>query len=163
MKRAFLVILIALTLQACASVSDLGDSISSFVSTPNTNTVDEKEVVQSEIAPVYQEGVLISSGYANISAQSSDNPSQRRLMAIRASKIDAYRNLTERVYGQSINASTTVEDMVATNDAVRAHVQGLIYGARLVSIEPIGGDSYETRLELSEKRVNEIRNLFLFK
>lgn len=118
MKRAFLVILVALTLQACASVSD---SISSFVSTPNT--VDEKEVVQSEIAPVYQEGVLISSGYANISAQSSDNPSQRRLMAIRASKIDAYRNLTERVYGQSINASTTVEDMVATNDAVRAHVQ----------------------------------------
>jgi len=161
MKRAFLVILIALTLQACASLSDLGDSMSSFVSTPNT--VDEKEVVKSEIAPVYQEGVLISSGYANISAQSSDNPSQRRLMAIRASKIDAYRNLTERVYGQSINASTTVEDMVATNDAVRAHVQGLIYGARLVSIEPIGGDSYETRLELSEKRVNEIRNLFLFK
>ena len=161
MKRAFLVILIALTLQACASLSDLGDSISSFVSTPNT--ADEKEVVKSEIAPVYQEGVLISSGYANISAQSSENPSQRRLMAIRASKIDAYRNLTERVYGQSINASTTVEDMVATNDAVRAHVQGLIYGARLVSIEPIGGDSYETRLELSEKRVNEIRNLFLFK
>jgi hypothetical protein len=161
MKRAFLVILIALTLQACASLSDLGDSMSSFVSTPNT--ADEKEVVKSEIAPVYQEGVLISSGYANISAQSSDNPSQRRLMAIRASKIDAYRNLTERVYGQSINASTTVEDMVATNDAVRAHVQGLIYGARLVSIEPIGGDSYETRLELSEKRVNEIRNLFLFK
>ena len=161
MKRAFLVILIALTLQACASLSDLGDSMSSFASTPNT--VDEKEVVKSEIAPVYQEGVLISSGYANISAQSSDNPSQRRLMAIRASKIDAYRNLTERVYGQSINASTTVEDMVATNDAVRAHVQGLIYGARLVSIEPIGGDSYETRLELSEKRVNEIRNLFLFK
>jgi len=161
MKRAFLVILIALTLQACASLSDLGDSMSSFASTPNT--ADEKEVVKSEIAPVYQEGVLISSGYANISAQSSDNPSQRRLMAIRASKIDAYRNLTERVYGQSINASTTVEDMVATNDAVRAHVQGLIYGARLVSIEPIGGDSYETRLELSEKRVNEIRNLFLFK
>ena len=161
MKRAFLVILIALTLQACASLSDLGDSMSSFVSTPNT--ADKKEVVKSEIAPVYQEGVLISSGYANISAQSSDNPSQRRLMAIRASKIDAYRNLTERVYGQSINASTTVEDMVATNDAVRAHVQGLIYGARLVSIEPIGGDSYETRLELSEKRVNEIRNLFLFK
>lgn len=161
MKRAFLVILIALTLQACTSLSDLGDSMSSFVSTPNT--VDDKEVVKSEIAPVYQEGVLISSGYANISAQSSDNPSQRRLMAIRASKIDAYRNLTERVYGQSINASTTVEDMVATNDAVRAHVQGLIYGARLVSIEPIGGDSYETRLELSEKRVNEIRNLFLFK
>ena len=159
MKRAFLVILIALSLQACTAT--LGDTKVGFETIPNT--VDETEVVQSEIAPVYQEGVLISSGYANISAQSSENPSQRRLMAIRASKIDAYRNLTERVYGQSINASTTVEDMVATNDAVRAHVQGLIYGARLVSIEPIGGDSYETRLELSEKRVNEIRNLFLFK
>ena len=71
MKRTFLVMLIALSLQACTAI--LGDTKFGFESTPNT--VDETEVVQSEIAPVYQEGVLISSGYANISAQSSDNPS----------------------------------------------------------------------------------------
>jgi len=158
MKRTLLVILIALSLQACTAT--LGDTKFSITS---PKTIDQTEFVEKTETHTFKEGVMISSGYANISAQSSDNPSQRRLMAIRASKIDAYRNLTERVYGQNINASTTVEDMIATNDAVRAHVQGLIYGARLVSIEPIGGDSYETRLELSEKRVNEIRNLFLFK
>lgn len=157
MKRTLLIVLMAILLQACHTHGG------TKFNTASTQTIDQTEFVEKTETHTFKEGVMISSGYANISAQSSDNPSQRRLMAIRASKIDAYRNLTERVYGQNINASTTVEDMIATNDAVRAHVQGLIYGARLVSIEPIGGDSYETRLELSEKRVNEIRNLFLFK
>ena len=91
----------------------------------------------------------------------SDNPSQRRLMAIRASKIDAYRNLTEKVFGQNVNSTTTVEDMVTTSDTIRAHVEGLIYGAKLISITPIGDDAYMTRLELDEKTVNEIRHIFI--
>lgn len=118
-----------------------------------------KKVVKKEF--VYEEQVIVSRGYANISAQPSGNPSQQRLMAIRASKIDAYRNLTEIVFGQNIDATTTVEQMVATNDAVRAHVQGVIIGARIVSITPIGEDSYETRLELGQEQVNQIREMFL--
>jgi hypothetical protein len=110
---------------------------------------------------VFQEKVISSDGYANISAQMSDNPSQRRLMAIRASKIDAYRNLTEKVFGQNVNSTTTVEDMVTTSDTIRAHVEGLIYGAKLISITPIGDDAYMTRLELDEKTVNEIRHIFI--
>jgi len=110
---------------------------------------------------VFQEKVVSSDGYANISAQMSDNPSQRRLMAIRASKIDAYRNLTEKVFGQNVNSTTTVEDMVTTSDTIRAHVEGLIYGAKLISITPIGDDAYMTRLELDEKTVNEIRHIFI--
>lgn len=120
-------------------------------------------MVTKTASHVYKQNVIIGDGYANISAQLSDNPAQRRLMAIRASKIDAYRNLTEKVYGQNINATTTVEDMVATNDAVRAHVEGVIYGARLVSITPVGNDSYVTRLELDEGLVKEIRRIFLFR
>jgi hypothetical protein len=59
-------------------------------------------------------------------------------MAIRASKLDAYRNLTEQVYGQQLDASSTVADMVVTNDTFRTKVEGVIYGARLVSITPGG-------------------------
>jgi hypothetical protein len=110
---------------------------------------------------VFQEKVISSDGYANISAQMSDNPSQRRLMAIRASKIDAYRNLTEKVFGQNVNSTTTVENMVTTSDTIRAHVEGLIYGAKLISITPVGDDAYMTRLELDEKTVNEIRHIFI--
>lgn len=118
--------------------------------------------VTSVEQPLYEKRVIISSGYANISAQLSDNPSQRRLMAIRASKIDAYRNLTEKVYGQNINATTTLEEMVTTHDAIRAQVDGVIFGARLVSITPVGSDSYETRLELDESDVEAIRQRFLY-
>ena len=36
--------------------------------------------------PIYQKEVLISTGYANISAQKSKSPAQQRLMAIRVSE-----------------------------------------------------------------------------
>ena len=111
--------------------------------------------------PIYQKEVIISTGYANISTQKSKNPAQRRLMAIRASKLDAYRSLTEQVYGQQINASTTVEDMIIANDTMRAHVAGIVYGAKVVSINPIGDDSYETKLELEKDTMLELRRVFL--
>jgi hypothetical protein len=111
--------------------------------------------------PIYKKEVIISTGYANISAQKSKNQAQRRLMAIRASKLDAYRNLTEQVYGQSLNSSTTVEDMVVLSDTMRAHVEGVVYGAKVVSISPIGDDSYETKLELEKDTMLELRRIFL--
>ena len=114
-----------------------------------------------EKTPIYKKEVIISTGYANISAQKSKNQAQRRLMAIRASKLDAYRNLTEQVYGQSLNASTTVEDMIIVNDSMRAHVEGVVYGAKVVSINPIGDDSYETKLELEKDTMLELRRIFL--
>lgn len=114
-----------------------------------------------ENTPLYKKEVIISTGYANISAQKSKNQAQRRLMAIRASKLDAYRNLTEQVYGQNLNSSTTIEDMVVLSDTMRAHVQGVVYGAKVVSISPIGDDSYETKLELEKDTMFELRRIFL--
>ena len=115
----------------------------------------------AENTPMYKKEVIISTGYANISTQKSKNPAQRRLMAIRASKLDAYRSLAEQVYGQQINASTTVEDMIIANDTMRAHVAGIVYGAKVVSINPIGDDSYETKLELEKDTMLELRRVFL--
>ena len=117
--------------------------------------------VAAESIPIYKKEVIISTGYANISAQKSKNPAQRRLMAIRASKLDAYRNLTEQVYGHQLNASTTVEDMIIASDTMRAHVEGVVYGAKVVSINPIGDDSYETKLELEKDTMLELRRMFL--
>jgi len=83
------------------------------------------------------------------------------LMAIRASKLDAYRNLTEQVYGQQLDASSTVADMVVTNDTFRTKVEGVIYGARLVSITPVGEETYETTLSLDRDVVQDLRILFM--
>jgi hypothetical protein len=104
---------------------------------------------------------LVATGYAVISVQNHRNSAQQRLLAIRASKLDAYRSLTEQVYGQQLDATTTVADMTVQNDTFRTRVEGVIYGAVLVSITPAGDDTYETTLSLDKAVVRDLRTLYL--
>jgi len=104
---------------------------------------------------------LVATGYAVVSVQNHKVPAQQRLLAIRASKLDAYRALTEQVYGQQLDASTTVADMTVMSDTFRAKVEGVIYGAVLVSITPVGEDTYETTLSLDQQVVRDLRALYL--
>ncbi|MEY4236652.1 MAG: hypothetical protein RLZZ454_1910 [Pseudomonadota bacterium] len=62
---------------------------------------------------------LTATGYAVISIQNHRTPAQQRLLAIRAAKLDAYRSLTEQVYGLRLDATATVADMVVQNDTFR--------------------------------------------
>jgi len=108
-----------------------------------------------------QRGAVSATGYAVISVQEHPTPAQQRLMAIRASKLDAYRTLTEQVFGQQMDSTTTVADAMVLSDTFRARVQGIIHGARLVSIGPVGDDTYETTLALDADMVNELRAYYL--
>ncbi|MFN5811085.1 MAG: hypothetical protein ACK44R_07880, partial [Burkholderiales bacterium] len=57
----------------------------------------------SMITPMLErKETMVATGYAVISIQNHKNPAQQRLLAIRASKLDAYRALTEQVYGQQL-------------------------------------------------------------
>ena len=114
------------------------------------------------VAPLVEKReTLTATGYAVISVQNHRNPAQQRLMAIRASKLDAYRSLTEQVYGQPLDATTTVADMMVQSDTFRTRVEGVIYGAVLVSITPAGDDTYETTLTLDRSVVQDLRALYL--
>lgn len=114
------------------------------------------------LKPIVEKRETISAtGYAVIDIQRHDNPAQRRLLAIRASKLDAYRNLVEQVYGQYLDSNTTVADMVVKSDTFRSKVEGVIYGARLVSITPVGEDTYEVTLSLDKQTVQDLRVLYL--
>jgi len=104
---------------------------------------------------------LTATGYAVISVQNHKLPAQQRLMAIRAAKLDAYRSLAEQVYGLRLDATATVADMVVQNDTFRSKVEGVIYGATLVSITPTGDDTYETTLSLDKGTVQDIRMLYI--
>ena len=118
--------------------------------------------VAGMIAPMVEKReTLTASGYAVISVQNHRNPAQQRLLAIRASKLDAYRSLTEQVYGQQLDASTSVADMVVQSDTFRTRVEGVIYGAVLVSITPTSDDTYETTLSLDKAVVKDLRTLYL--
>jgi hypothetical protein len=147
--------LVILGLSGCKSI-DL--AISNISPAANSPVVANAQVT----APLVEKReTLTATGYAVITVQNSKNPSQQRLMAIRASKLDAYRNLTEQVYGQQVDASSTVSDMVVLNDTFRTKVEGIIYGAQLVSITPVGEDTYETTLSLDKTVVQDLRLLFL--
>ena len=116
----------------------------------------------SMITPLVEKReTLVATGYAVVSVQNHRNPAQQRLLAIRASKLDAYRSLTEQVYGQQLDATTTVADMTIMSDTFRAKVEGVIYGATLVSITPVGEDTYETTLSLDQHIVRDLRTLYL--
>ena len=116
----------------------------------------------SMITPMMERQQTIrATGYAVISTQNHKNGAQQRLMAIRASKLDAYRALTEQVYGQQLDATTTVAEMMITSDTFRTRVQGIIYGAVLESITPVGDDTYETTMSLDGRVVNDLRVLYL--
>ncbi|GAA6170820.1 LPP20 family lipoprotein [Colwellia sp. KU-HH00111] len=108
------------------------------------------QTVQPEHFPV-----ISGIGHAPISLQKSTNKTQRMLMAIKASKIAAYVELAEQVYGQQVNSKTTMADMLIENQALAASVQGLIRGAKVVKSYPVG-DTYTTELRLDFKDVYEI-------
>jgi len=116
----------------------------------------------SMVSPMMEKReTFVATGYSVISVQNSKNPSQQRLLAIRASKLDAYRSLTEQVYGQQLDATTTVADMTVISDNFRARDEGVVYGAQLVSITPVGEDTYETTLSLDRQVVMDLRALYL--
>lgn len=73
---------------------------------------------------------------------------RKRLLARRASKLDAYRNLAERVYGTVIYGSSTVNDFVLRNDMFRTYVDTYLRGAKLVAVNEHSDGVVESVMEL---------------
>ena len=88
-------------------------------------------------------------GYAFFKADEKTEPDPKRLLAIRASKLDAYRNLAERVYGISLAGNSTVHDFTLESDQFSVQLESVIRGARVVSIIENKKTGIETVLELS--------------
>ncbi|MBU2916759.1 LPP20 family lipoprotein [Psychrosphaera sp. F3M07] len=99
--------------------------------------------------------IIRAIGYAPINAQPGDSAEIKSIMAMRASKLDAYRELTEQVYGQQIQGQTEMKNLVSSDDKLRSKVSGVIRGARIVKVYPVG-DTYATELELDMKLVYEL-------
>jgi len=145
-----------------AAEKAIDDKLMEFETSNEKASVSEDTMRgESLMQPLVKRRAAISAtGYAVISIQHHTIPAQQRLLAIRASKLDAYRGLSEQVFGQYLDATTTVADMVIKSDVFRTKVEGIIYGAKVVSINPVGDDTYETTLSLDGSIVEDLRRYY---
>jgi hypothetical protein len=129
-------------------------TISLALGLTSCSTIYDKHVQWQSVKPE-SFPVLHAIGYAPISLQQSDNETQKMLMAIDASKLAAYAELAEQVYGQQISGKTTMSDLLISNKQLSASVQGVIRGAKIIKSYPVG-DTYATELSLDMKEVYDI-------
>lgn len=81
---------------------------------------------------------------------------QTRLMAKRAAKADALRNLTETIYGVKLDSSTNVRDFVTQSDSIRARMEVIIQGAREVDYKEQPDGTAEVTVEITLGQVEDI-------
>ncbi|MFT6907313.1 MAG: hypothetical protein ACJAS1_003991 [Oleiphilaceae bacterium] len=89
-----------------------------------------------------------SVGYAPIAAQKGETFDLQMLNAIKASKLEAYKELAEQIYGVFVNAKNSVSGSSLQDDLIESRVKGLVKGARVLKSYH-EGDLYITELELN--------------
>ena len=124
----------------------------------NTQTIIAERLIAN--APDYVAPTIKATGFSAIGIQPSKNLNQRRLMAMRAAKIDAYRVLAEQIHGVQLDGQTTVAEAMLTSDVLSSAVRGTIMGAETVKIEPKGSDTYVVELSISQTHVDRLIKLY---
>lgn len=72
----------------------------------------------------------------------------RTPLARRAAIVDAYRILAETIQGVQINSETLMKDLVIQSDVVRAKVDALVKGARIVEEKANPDGSYTVKMSI---------------
>ena len=107
-------------------------------------------VPAKEATPRYEwSPVTLRATGAGVPPQRAISPAQARLMAKRAAKIDAMRNLLEQAYGVNISSRSSVRDFVLQSDSVRARVDAYIRGAKIVDVRYLQDGSVEVDMEVT--------------
>lgn len=157
--RSLLLTAALLPLSACMTATRAVDALPTDAS-PRTEAVaqlkDDLTAVPMVAAAPEPPLEFTGLGLAQVAGQPGGTLNERRLMAIRAARLEAMRDLTEQVHGLRLDAETTVSDQVVRSDRVRGIVSGEIRGARTVRITPKGNDSFEVVMALDPDTVRYI-------
>jgi len=105
---------------------------------------EKKATANSE----YHEFVAV--GYAAIAVQKGDSENIKMLNAIKASKIDAYKELAEQVYGVMLTSKNSIDRHQLQDETLEVKVVGLVRGAKVLRTYH-EGDLYITELGLKMK------------
>ncbi len=72
----------------------------------------------------------------------------QRAGAIRAARLDAYRNALEAVKGVFLSSETTVENAMLTSDVIKTRIDGAIKGAKVVDTRYMSTGDVEVDIEV---------------
>ncbi len=75
-------------------------------------------------------------------------PAQRKLLAMRASRLDAYRTMAEQVYGLRIEGGSTVASLALKDDSFKVYIDAFIRGARVTNVAQREDGTFETTVEM---------------
>lgn len=157
-KPIFLTVLSSLILAGCGSIPNHNQCTSIAPCNGNiisnsfgTSTEKKNEVKTFEIVDVVpREPIVVNAtGYSAPISNSKLSASQSRLLSLRGSKLDAYRNLSERVYGLKIDGTSSLSNMMMLNDELRTYVDAYLVGAKVVSQRELEDGSFETVVEMA--------------
>ncbi|EEG07433.1 LPP20 family lipoprotein [Pseudogulbenkiania ferrooxidans] len=141
MKPALLlplsVLTLALALSACAAPRQTtaaagSDPISGAGYVGAGIEPEAPKVVVKEVNP-YQPVTIRVTGVGAAPLGTTLSPSQRKLLGLRAAKLDAFRAVAEEVQGMKLVGNSSVSNMLATNDAFRTYVDAYLRGVKVLS------------------------------
>lgn len=76
-----------------------------------------------------QDGLIVASGFGAADLTKVPLEQQAQMMAKRAAKVDAQRNLIEQIKGLRLTSGTTMEDFEVSSDIVATRAKGILQGA----------------------------------
>ncbi|SVC20968.1 uncharacterized protein METZ01_LOCUS273822, partial [marine metagenome] len=66
---------------------------------------------------------VVGVGYAVINIQPGNSPEEKRLMAIKVSKLEAYKSLAEQIYGQYLESRGTLSNLKMGEEELVSRVE----------------------------------------
>jgi hypothetical protein len=102
-----------------------------LVSPPGLFAQSDIGVTETGVDQAIQRGYLLVSGQG-VPGERFKHQGQRKLMALRAAQVDAYRQLLESVDKVKVSSESEVKDMAGENDLVRTAISGLVQGAQVI-------------------------------
>ncbi|HAJ27869.1 MAG TPA: hypothetical protein DCG53_11625 [Syntrophus sp. (in: bacteria)] len=96
----------------------------------------------------YEDGYVEAVGVGAPPERYMGKPNARP-MALRAAQVDAYRNLLEIVQGVRIDANTVVKDFMTESDVIRASVEGLVKGSKVMNKEYLSDGTVEVTVRMN--------------
>lgn len=97
---------------------------------------------------------LNATGYGAVNMASCEgqcdrvSPAQRKLLAMRAARLDAYRAMAEQVYGLRVEGGSTVGSLALKDDSFKVYIDAFIRGARVTKVAQRDDGTYETTVEM---------------